>query len=262
MTTLPIVDLSGASVGEFAVCADWIEREKGEQAVRDTVVAYLAGLRAGTACTKTRSKVRGGGAKPYRQKGTGRGRAGSIRSPLWRGGGTIFGPVPRAYTKKVNKKVRRLALRRCFTERLDEGALIVVDSLGFEQPKTRLAAAALKAIGAGDDVLVVMNGFLEHGNACMALRNLPKVSMVEARSVNAYDMLLHKKVVISQDALDVLGGRISRAAVAAMADPGEPVAVAAPVAEVASVGEPVAVSEPVDVAAAAAAIDEAKEESA
>ena len=116
--TLDILDCKGARVGEYVIPEGVIELEKGEQAVHDAVVAYLAGLRAGTACTKTRGEVSGGGAKPFRQKGTGRARSGSSRSPVWVGGGTIFGPRPRSFAKKVNKKVLQLALKRALSERI------------------------------------------------------------------------------------------------------------------------------------------------
>ena len=118
--TLDILDCKGARVGEYVIPEGVIELEKGEQAVHDAVVAYLAGLRAGTACTKTRGEVSGGGAKPFRQKGTGRARSGSSRSPVWVGGGTIFGPRPRSFAKKVNKKVLQLALKRALSNGLSK----------------------------------------------------------------------------------------------------------------------------------------------
>ena len=110
MASLAIVNEKGAAAGEVTIDESWLEREKGDSAVHDTVVAYLATKRAGTAATKNRKLVRGGGAKPWRQKGTGRARAGSNRSPIWRGGGVIFGPQPRSFAKKVNKKVKKLVL--------------------------------------------------------------------------------------------------------------------------------------------------------
>ena len=208
MTTLAIMNQSGSAAGELAIDDAWLERDKGAQAVQDTVMAYLAGRRAGTACTKTRGKVRGGGAKPYKQKGTGRARAGSSRSPIWRGGGTTFGPQPRSYAKKVNKKVRRLALRRAFTERLDDEAVIAVDSLpALDKPNTKAFAAWLDSVGAGQHALVLVGDVTDA--AALSARNLPKVALIAAANVGVYQLLLHKKVVITQDAVPALGVRLS-----------------------------------------------------
>jgi large subunit ribosomal protein L4 len=200
--------MAKVSVVNIDIDDAWLEREKGEQAVHDTVVAYQAGLRAGTASTKNRSAVRGGGKKPWRQKGTGRARAGSIRSPIWRGGGVIFGPTPRSYAKKINKKVRTLALRRAFAERVDAGDVIVVDSFDFDTPKTKDVAAALDAIGAGDNVLVLVSSQADVPNTVLGARNLPRVTLMDADQVNVYYTLLHKKIVIAQDALESLGGKL------------------------------------------------------
>ena len=206
-TTLPILDSTGSKVGDADLDASWLEREKGDRAVRDSVVSFLARMRAGTASTKVRSEVRGGGAKPYRQKGTGRARAGSIRSPIWRGGGVIFGPAPRSFAKKTNRKVRLLALRRALTERIDENAVIMVDEIALEEAKTRHMVAFLKAIEAGHDALIVVDRL--DPNVCLAARNLPGVEMMNVSSVNTYWMLLFKKIVITRAALEALGSRIA-----------------------------------------------------
>ena len=157
MSKVQVFDNTGSSSGEYEVNEKWLEREKGDQAVHESVVAYLAGERAGTAKTKTRSEVRGGGKKPFRQKGTGRARAGSTRSPIWRGGGIIFGPQPRSYKKRVNKKIKRLALRRALAERVDAGELVVVEEFSFDSPKTKNAAAFLKSIDAQDRPVVIVS---------------------------------------------------------------------------------------------------------
>jgi large subunit ribosomal protein L4 len=208
-TALPVLDTSGTTTGDFEVPAAWLEREKGEQAVHDTVVAYLAAQRAGTAATKTRTQVRGGGAKPWRQQGTGRARAGSIRSPLWRGGGVIFGPQPRDFSKKVNRKVKRLALRRVFTERLDEGVVKIVDGVALEAPRTRLATALLRALEVGEDVLIIVDQLQRHPNLVLATANLPNLSLLDAAQVNAYHVLLHKQILLTREGLDALGARIA-----------------------------------------------------
>ena len=208
MTTLAIKNSSGAAAGECELSDAWLEREKGEQAVHDTVVAYLAAQRQGSACTKTRGNVRGGGAKPYRQKGTGHARAGSNRSPIWRGGGTIFGPVPRDYDKKVNKKVRTLALRRAFAERVDAGDIIVVDHIELAAPKTKELIQVLKAVEAGDNVLVIdakVSNELQ-----LSGRNLAKSEVTSAMNVNVYQLLLHRKVVVTGAGLEALGARLSK----------------------------------------------------
>lgn len=206
-TTVKVMNTSGAEVGALELKECWLEREKGVQAVHDAVVAFLAAQRAGSASTKTRGEVNGTGAKPYRQKGTGRARAGSYQSPVWRGGGIVFGPRPRSYAKSINKKVLDLALRRAFTERLDAGEVIVVDTFAVAAPKTKEVVALLNGLQAGDDVLVLVNELSP--NLEMAARNLPGVEVMKVSSVNTYFMLLFKKVVITKDALEALGGRIA-----------------------------------------------------
>jgi large subunit ribosomal protein L4 len=197
----------GGSAGEAELQASWLEREKGEQAVRDTVVWLLAGRRAGTHCAKTKGLVRGGGRKPWRQKGTGRARAGSTRSPLWRGGGIIFPPLPRKYHHKLNRKVRSLALRRAFTERLDEGSIKVVESVALADHKTRSLVQLLGAQGLGSHVLVVVPDHVDR-NLALAARNLPTVQALTASEVTVYDMLYFRQILISKGALEALGKRL------------------------------------------------------
>ncbi len=204
---LPVIDSTLTQVGEFEIKPDWVETDKGNQAVHDAVVAYLALIRSGTASTKTRTEVRGGGAKPWKQKGTGRARAGSRRSPLWRGGGIIFGPKPRDYNKKVNKKVNRLALRRALTERIQANELIIVDSIFLEEPRTRLIIEYLDRINAGLNTLIILPDYTDP-NIYLAARNLSKVKISTAKQVNVYQLLLHKKIVITQAAIELLGDRL------------------------------------------------------
>lgn len=207
MTKLAMKNQTGSDVGSVEVLDAWLEREKGTQAVHDTVVAYLAAQRSGSACTKTKGDVRGGGKKPYRQKGTGHARAGSNRSPLWRGGGVTFGPQPRDYDKKINKKVRQLALRRAFTERVDAGDVIVVDSLALGEGKTKAIAQVLKAVNAGSNALIIDAAIADAVK--LATRNMPKVDVVDSANVNVYQMLLHRKVVVTSAGLTSLGERLS-----------------------------------------------------
>src|SRR6516162_8650609 len=140
---LSIKNTKGASQGELQVKFPLIENSKGEQAVHDVVVAHRAAQRSGTACTKTVGEVAGSNKKPWRQKGTGRARAGSFRSPLWAGGGVVFGPKPRDFSKKVNKKTRDLALRKALSERLKAGDVVIVDELSIAAPKTKDMVAVL-----------------------------------------------------------------------------------------------------------------------
>ncbi len=210
-TTLAIKGAAGDDVSTIEIQDEWLERGKGEQAVKDSVVAYMAGLRAGTASTKTRGKVSGGGAKPWRQKGTGRARSGSSRSPVWRGGGIAFGPQPRNYDKKVNRKVEKLALRRAFTDRLDAGEIVVVDKIAEvcdenKEPKTKKMLAFLNAVAATESVLL-LDAELEP-EVALAARNLPEALVLEAANVNTYLMMSFDKVVITKAGLEALGKRL------------------------------------------------------
>jgi large subunit ribosomal protein L4 len=241
-TSLTIVNQSGKSVGTFEVPDAWLEREKGLQAVTDAAVAYRAAGRAGTAATKTRGKVAGSNAKPWRQKGTGRARSGRRTSPIWRGGGTIFGPQPRSYAKKINKKVRRLAMRRILAERIDEGSVILLDDLTPDAPKTKGVISILEAIGAGQDVLIIGGAGALNENLVLGARNLPMVNLLTVDGVSVYHMMLHPKVVLTRQSLEELGSRIAQSektAVAAVEAPvaAEPVAEEAPVVEEAPVEE-------------------------
>ncbi len=209
MSNLNILSQQGADTGAAATIEEsWLVRDKGEQAVKDSVVAFLAAHRSGTACVKNRAALSSRSqAKPWRQKGTGRARSGGKSSPIWRGGAVAFGPVPRDYSKSVNKKVLKLALRRAFTDRLDEGDVIVVDDLKFESPKTKEMTGFLKAVNAGEDALVLVDDYSE--NVDLAARNLQQVLVLKATSVNTYLLLLFKKIVITKAALVKLGERLA-----------------------------------------------------
>ena len=205
---LDILDCTGARVGEYTIPEGVIELEKGTQAVHDAVVAYLAGTRAGTACTKTRGLVRGGGAKPWRQKGRGGARAGSSRSPVWVGGGTIFGPQPRSFAKKMNKKVLALALKRALSERIAEGDVVVLDKFALPDHKTRSAVAVLKNINVANDTVLLSVPEYEEAAVC-ATGNLPNLVLRRSATVNVYEMLRFKKLVFTKDALDAFIGRLA-----------------------------------------------------
>jgi large subunit ribosomal protein L4 len=199
---IKIYDINGAVVGDYTLDDKYIELEKGEQAVHDVVVAFQASLRAGTACTKNRSKVRGGGAKPFRQNGTGRARSGSIRNPIWRGGGTIFGPQPRSFAKKINKKVRSLAIKRAFSERVNEEAVILLNELALADHKTKNAKTILNNLNVDRKALIIVNEYDD--NALKAFANLQEALLIKASSVNVYQMLNYNKVIVAQDAIETL----------------------------------------------------------
>ncbi|MFW6413781.1 MAG: 50S ribosomal protein L4 [Verrucomicrobiota bacterium] len=203
---LTILKGNGEQSGTLAIKPTWVELTKGTQAVHETVVAYLAAQRAGTASTKTRAQVRGGGAKPYRQKGTGRARAGSSRSPIWGGGGVIFGPKPRSYNKKVNKKVKRLALKRAFSERLNADEVAVVEDIDIAAPKTKEFVNFLDAVGLPEDVLVVVDKKTD--NQILASRNLAKTDLVSVMDVNTYSIMRHQMVVFTTAAFNQFIQRI------------------------------------------------------
>jgi large subunit ribosomal protein L4 len=177
-----------------------------EPLVHQVVTAYLAGARAGTKAQKNRSAVRGGGAKPWRQKGTGRARAGTIRSPIWVGGGRTFAAQPRSYDQKVNKKMYRAALRSVLSELVRQDRLVVIESLELEAPKTKLLAAKLKDLGL-DNVLVLNEAFDE--NIFLAARNLPNVGICDAGSIDPVVLIRFEKVLITLPALKLIEERLS-----------------------------------------------------
>jgi large subunit ribosomal protein L4 len=186
--------------------------------VHEVVVAELAARRRGTHATKTRGMVRGGGAKPWRQKGTGRARAGSTRSPIWTGGGTVFGPQPRHYTVKVNRKARRAALRSALSLHADRKSIFALDPADFEGPSTKQAAGLL-ADRRGGSVLVVLGG--EESDAAKSFRNLAGVSVVPTEAVGVADIVGHATLVLSQVALASLTDRAKKPVVRAGLDTAE-----------------------------------------
>ena len=175
--------------------------------VHESVRAELNARRQGTASTKTRGLVRGGGAKPWRQKGTGRARAGSSRSPIWTGGGTVFGPQPRHYTFKVNRKERRAALRSALSVHAERGSLAVLDVAAFETPSTKQAAALLSDWSGGGSVLVLLTE--AQANVAKSFRNLERVSVLPAAEAGVADVIGAARLLVSEDALAELTARVS-----------------------------------------------------
>ncbi len=183
-----------------------VEDDRYSQAVHDVVVALQAGRRRGTACTKTKGEVAGSGAKPWRQKGTGRARAGYKRSPVWRGGGVVFGPKPRDYAKGVSKKLKKVALRKALSERIKDGVVYVVDSFAVAEPKTKQFLGLLSSICDTDRTLVVAPAF-DH-NTLLAARNVTTALLFPACQVNAEHLLKYRQIILTQDALPILAERM------------------------------------------------------
>lgn len=205
---LPYFQADGTADGEkdFSGFPEF-EGEKGRMAVRQAVLALRANQRQGTASTKTRAEVSGGGKKPFRQKGTGMARRGSSRSPLLPGGGIVFGPRPRDYSQKVNRKVRRLALARALFERGRDGELLVISAWEFSQPKTRDLAAVLDRLHPSGKLLLADAEVSEA--LALSARNLARVRVVEAADLNVYDALGSARLVLTEAALTQLLARIN-----------------------------------------------------
>jgi large subunit ribosomal protein L4 len=197
--------LTGGSDIEVADATFAVDFNEG--LVHQVVTAFLAKARQGTKRQKNRSDVRGGGAKPWAQKGTGRARAGTSRSPIWTGGGQTFAARPRDYSQKVNKKMYRAAMRSVLSELVRQDRLILVDSLNLETPKTKDLVAKLKEMNVGDNVLLLVKGYKE--NICLASRNLPKVDVLDLREVNPVSLIRFDKVVATVKAVKELEERFS-----------------------------------------------------
>ena len=189
----------GTELGEVALEASFFGIEPNLAVLHQVVTAQLAAARSGTQSTKTRAEVRGGGAKPFRQKGTGRARQGSTRSPQWIGGGVALGPKPRSYAQKTPKKMIQLALRSALSDRASQGRVALIDAWTFEVPSTKAALAALKALGLSGRVLVVLGE--EDGYADRSFGNLPEIQTIVAGELNAYDILVNDWVVFTDETL-------------------------------------------------------------
>ena len=207
MSKITVYNLNGDSVGEKEIADDLLVTEGGEQAVLDVVTAYRAGLRAGTASTKKRSDVSGGGRKPYKQKGSGNARQGSRRSPVLRGGGIVFGPHPRDFSKKVNKKVAALAFRRSLSDLIAAGGLAVAEGLEGIEPKTKNLTALLKKVAGGKATLFVTAA--SSANLCRAARNIPKAEVTTVAQANTYQMTRYPVVFTDAAGLDALAKRLA-----------------------------------------------------
>jgi large subunit ribosomal protein L4 len=202
--TVDVFNLKGENLGTVDLPAAWFEGEVNVPVMHQVVTAQLAAARQGTHKTKTRAEVAGGGSKPWRQKGTGRARQGSIRAPQWVGGGVAHGRVPKDWSVRVNKKVKRAALRSALTDRARGEAVTVVRDLAFDDPRTKDAVAALDALGHADaKVLVVLADW--HQPTVRSFRNLPRVHTLVVDQLNTHDVLVSDVVVFDEAALDLIG---------------------------------------------------------
>lgn len=199
MPTITMRTTSGDEAGSVELDDALFGIEPNVPVMHQVVTAQLAARRAGTQSTRTRAEVAGGGAKPWKQKGTGRARQGSIRAPQWKGGGVALGPKPRSYGQRTPKKMIRLALRSALSDRAADGKVLVVDRWGLEEPSTRSAASLLRALGAEGRALVVVDG--DDVAAWKSFRNLPQVHLIEPGQLNAYDVLVADQIIFSRDTL-------------------------------------------------------------
>jgi large subunit ribosomal protein L4 len=211
-----IKDASGADQGELKAKFTPVDDDKGRQAVHEAVVAYNAAQRSGNACTKTVADVAGTGAKPWRQKGTGRARVGYRRNPIWRGGGVAHGPKPRVYIKKLNKKVRDLAVRKAFTERVKDGQVVILDGLSLDKPATAQLAKTLNALGidtkkpasARYKSAVLVTGEADN-NVALSARNIERVRSTTSDSLTTYEILWPDVLVFTRDGYEKFEQRLN-----------------------------------------------------
>lgn len=207
MPKVALYNQTGSKVGEIDLKDSVFGIEPNNHVLFEAIIMQRASLRQGTSKVKNRSEVRGGGRKPWRQKGTGRARQGSIRSPQWRGGGTVFGPVPRSYSYKLPKKVRRLAIKSALSAKVLEESILVLEALSFDAPKTKEFASVLKSLPVGKKALVITEGLDE--NVALSARNIPGVTVVDANNVNILDVVGHNTLIMTKAAVakveEVLG---------------------------------------------------------
>ena len=199
MTQLDVYQQTGTKNGTTEVKAEVFGIEPNNHVVADAVIMQQASLRRGTHAVKNRSAVRGGGRKPWRQKGTGRARQGSIRAPQWRGGGVVFGPTPRSYAYKLPRKVARLALKSVLSQKVADQEMIVVDSLDFDKPSTKAFKQLLDKLEAQGRTLVVVES--GNDNAILSARNIDKVKAITVENVNVLDVINNQQLIVTQKAL-------------------------------------------------------------
>ncbi len=205
MPTVQVIDTSGKKIKEVKASDEIFAVPLKEHLLYETVINYRANQRQGTASTKTRGEVRGGGRKPWRQKGTGRARAGSTRSPIWKGGGTTFGPRPRDYSYRLPKKAKKTALKSALSMKLAEKQLLIVDALKLKEPKTKEFLALTKKLKLDSALIVDIH---DNKNLFLAARNIPKTKVIDVGQVTVYDVLNHNWLVLTKKAFDSLTRRL------------------------------------------------------
>lgn len=196
MANVKVFNMSGSEVGSIDLNDNIFAVEVNEHVMHQAVVQYLANQRQGTQSAKTRAEVRGGGRKPWRQKGTGRARQGSIRAPQWTGGGVVFAPKPRDYSFKLNKKVKRLALKSALSSKVNDNKFVVIDELKFEAIKTKEMANVLKNVNVNKALIVVED---DNNNAVISARNIPTVKTASVSTINVYDILKYDSLVVTKN---------------------------------------------------------------
>ena len=201
MASVAMVDMSNKKVKDVELPAVFGAEVKSHL-LHSAVVNQLANRRAGTAATKTKGLVSGGGVKPFKQKGTGRARAGSTRSPLWRHGGTVFGPVPRDYSYSMPKKEKRAALAAALSSKVGENRMVVLDKLELTEPRTKQMSDLLKTLGVAESALVLISA--ENKNVALASRNMPNIKVLRMENINVYDLLKYRYLITTQDALTTM----------------------------------------------------------
>ena len=201
MASVAMVDMSNKKVKDVELPAVFGEEVKSHL-LHSAVVNQLANRRAGTAATKTKGLVSGGGVKPFKQKGTGRARAGSTRSPLWRHGGTVFGPMPRDYSYSMPKKEKRAALAAALSSKVGENRMVLLDKLELAGPRTKQMSELLKTLGVAESALVLIAA--ENKNVALASRNMPNVKVLRMENINVYDLLKYRYLITTQDALTTM----------------------------------------------------------
>ena len=205
MPQITVLNQEGKALHQIDLVEAVFGIEPNQQAIFDTVLMQRASMRQGTHDVKTRREVRGGGRKPWRQKGTGRARQGSIRSPQWRGGGIAFGPTPRSYAYRLNRKVRRLAVRSVLSEKFIENAIVVVDQIKFDAPKTKSFLYVYSALSLSRKTLFVFDANEDWDNVYLSMRNIPDAIFTTVEGLNMFDMMRATKIVFTEAAVKTAG---------------------------------------------------------
>ncbi len=206
MLEIEVRDTGNNAKGKIALREDIFNNQSDPSIVHTAALSYLANQRQGTHATKTRALVSGGGKKPWKQKHTGRARHGSIRSPLWRGGGIVFGPQPRDYSVNLPKKVKKNALYKALTMKFNDGEIMVIDSIRFDKPMTKQVVGLLNSLGLQDKTVLILTSEVDR-NLILSARNIPTVDVMVARELNAYFVALYDYLLFTEDALRELQKR-------------------------------------------------------